>query len=294
MIGYTANVIYWKSAVSTYLYGSDVAFHQNGEVDFENKLMSPGKTINTWYSQTNYQAERFSPQLPILRKGASYRLLLRAHSFPEASLYLRIDFYDRGGQVINRIFIKKMEELFEYPDNAYYYTINLLNAGCTRLKFKYMMISAAELPSIRNTEVFVSQLYNVQASGELNVIFEEPLLNACAIPGPKINASFKNCVFVESVVSDKRGYTAETTMKRIERISKDYKKIIFWGNGSLSNMIAKHYVKLFHGSKICLRKSLPRCEKSFATPLFNNSTVLSSLQEKTNKDRLENASKVSD
>lgn len=280
MVGYTANVIYWKSAASTYLYGSDVAFHQNGEVDFENKLMSPGKAINTWYSQTNYQAERFSPQLPILRKGSSYRLLLRAHSFPEASLYLRLDFYDRGGQVTKRIFIKKMEELFEYPDNAYYYTINLLNAGCTRLKFKYIVLSAAELPSIRNTEVLVSQLYNARASGELNVIFEEPLLNACSIPGSESSVPFKNCVFVESIVSDESVYIAEATMKRIERISKGYKKITFWGSGPLSDIVAKHYVKLFHGSRICISKSLVKWKKGLVAPLFNSSAALSSLQEK--------------
>ncbi|KRL35060.1 accessory Sec system protein Asp3 [Liquorilactobacillus uvarum] len=295
MIGYTANIIYWKAAASTYLYGSKVIFHQNGEVDFENKLMSPGKTVNTWYSQTNYQAKRFSPQLPILKKGKKYRLLLRARSFPEATLYLRLDFYDRSDLVIKQIFIKEMEEAFEYPDGAYYYTISLLNAGCVRLRFRYLVLAPVEFPSARNTEILISRIYNVHASNELNIIFEEPSLNACTVVRPEASFPFKNCVFVQSMVLNKKAYMTEFAVKRIEKICRDFKKITTWGCGPLSNVGAEYYAKILLGTSVYTSAVKSDLCKGIAAPLFSNSTDLHAFQQKnSDKSSLRNTSKVSE
>ncbi|KRL00998.1 accessory Sec system protein Asp3 [Liquorilactobacillus capillatus] len=275
MIGYTANVIYWKSAASTYLYGSDIIFQQNGDVDFKNSLMSPGKAINTWYSQTNYQAKRFSPQLPILKKGKKYRILLKAYSFPEATIYLRIDFYDRTNKVMKQISVKKMEELFKPPEGAYYYTISLLNAGCSRLKFRYLVLSPVEFPSARNTEVFISKVYNAQASNELNIVLGEPSLNICTVPRAEASFPFKNCIFIQSMVSNEKMYTREVTVKRIETLSKGFKKIIIRGCGPLSNPSARRYAQLLRGRGILANESIGDSDsKKIAAPLFDRSTDL--------------------
>lgn len=179
MSEYIANIIHWQSAAATYLFGSSVTFKKNAQVVFKNDLMSPGKAINTWYSRTNYQAHRFSPQLPLLKKKVKYRLLLEAKSQPVGTVYLRLNFFGRTDKLIGQVFIKDRTGVFEYPENAYYYEIALLNAGCQQVTFDYIKLATSSL-SNTNANVSFSEQLNQSACNTGNIIFEEPVLNAVA------------------------------------------------------------------------------------------------------------------
>ena len=51
--------VYWSDYMSdAYIYGSEVIFHSNDDVELKNNLMPAGSVIKSWYSKTNYQMQR--------------------------------------------------------------------------------------------------------------------------------------------------------------------------------------------------------------------------------------------
>ena len=64
--------IYWKfDNANTYLYGTTIE-QRNTDVYFSNQRMPSSFVIHSWTSRTNYQADRISPQLPLLKKNHTF------------------------------------------------------------------------------------------------------------------------------------------------------------------------------------------------------------------------------
>ena len=95
--------------------------------------MASGRTLVTIQSQTNYQAHRRVPQLPLLVPGFRYRLKRDIQSQPEGRCLVGLDFYNRQAERIARLVLRPDEESFQCPDDAYTYELTLTNAGCHRL-----------------------------------------------------------------------------------------------------------------------------------------------------------------
>lgn len=143
--------IYWgelagSTSTSTkhegsYLFASSISYHSPSYISFENKLMPSGQIIHEWSSAWNYQGYRVQPALPLLKRGHRYRLSREMNSYPEASVFLKIIFYDRYDQEVGDL-IEREESLdFLYPLDAYSYKVQLLSAGVESLEFHYLSLA---------------------------------------------------------------------------------------------------------------------------------------------------------
>ncbi|MTB64874.1 accessory Sec system protein Asp3 [Streptococcus sp. zg-86] len=141
--------IYWgKIGPETYLTGS-ILIPKNKTIQIENILIPSGTTMYKWSSSKNYQAAREQANLPLLTRDAVYHLHLSAEVTPSQSVYVRVNFYDRFNKAIDFTILRSSEEQFTYPHEAYYYDIELINAGCTKMIFHYLELEEVTLEKDR-------------------------------------------------------------------------------------------------------------------------------------------------
>lgn len=134
--------IIWSQTLSSYFrYGSTISFIKNKEVRFENGALSPGASVVTWTSDANYNGTRSVLQLPLLERGKKYRLKLNGEVLPEKSILIKIDFLNRVSETVSSCFLKNNQEIFQYPEEAYYYKISILSMGMESLNFKEMILT---------------------------------------------------------------------------------------------------------------------------------------------------------
>lgn len=131
--------IHWGDNHS-YDFGTILTFYDRNHVFFDNELLPPGEVIQEWYSIGNYQATRTVTPLPLLKKDRTYYLILDMISTPRLSIFTKIIFYNRYGDVVSYKVTKSNELFFDYPKNAYSYKIQLISAGLTALEFHHLEI----------------------------------------------------------------------------------------------------------------------------------------------------------
>lgn len=124
---------------ATYLYGTTMTFLDN-QVIFENLLMASGKTLNRWESRTSYQRDRYSPDLPLLEPEKTYYISSKMTCYPQNSIFIRLDFFNRMGELLDFAVIRKQKGRFIYPKDAFTYTISLINGGGQFFIFKEIAI----------------------------------------------------------------------------------------------------------------------------------------------------------
>jgi len=132
---------YWGySNTSSFLYGTDLIREANGDVHFDNHLMPAGTAIHEWFSYTDYQSNRDIPMLPFLYDGKTYRVEADVDTEPANTFDLEVLFFDRFEQLKKRIVLYPPLYAFVYPEDSYYYTIRLINAGCDALDFRSLKL----------------------------------------------------------------------------------------------------------------------------------------------------------
>ncbi|MET3634003.1 accessory Sec system protein Asp3 [Streptococcus porcorum] len=133
--------IKWDRVTSgnSYLYGSTIKFLEDS-VSFENLLMASGKPISRWQSRTNYQGNRRSPALPVLKPGKTYLLKADLESTPMNRVFIRLDFVNRLNENIGFTVLRSVEQEFTYPKDAFSYTITLMSGGCSAVVFRSLSI----------------------------------------------------------------------------------------------------------------------------------------------------------
>ncbi|WP_281164566.1 accessory Sec system protein Asp3 [Liquorilactobacillus sicerae] len=244
------DLIYWRNLASTYLAGSTVEFVRSDLVLFSNALMPPGKVITTWYANTNYQADRFSPQLPLLEPRKKYQLVLRAASQPQASLYLRLDFYDALGQLCYQKFIKGSKGTFTYPQQAVDYRVSLINAGCQQVEFHRLELASAKTELKNNDDFILTEMINASFQQKtLNLLWLEPD-NQINLQKDPAFSSKTDWVILATTLSQATGFLAEPLQKRLQDYWQRFAKLIFWGTGHWSNLAGCYYGQQFAGSRV--------------------------------------------
>lgn len=175
--------IKWVNFVkNTYTFGSQVSFIKD-KVVFENPLMSPSFTMTSWSSRTNFQGHRSQPDLPLLKRGGSYQVHLEATVRPADSLYVKVTYFDRLGEVIGFDVLKDQSWLFTYPLKAFHYTIDLINAGCEQLIFDYLEIAERDDRVTAGIDLQDLAVYFPQETDQLNVLFlEKETLSVADLP----------------------------------------------------------------------------------------------------------------
>lgn len=127
--------LWGNTNIQTFLYGSDLMRLTNDRIEFRNHLMPAGTPIHEWYSYTHFSVNRDMPQLPYLYVGKTYQIEPDIHTFPEHCYLLEIIFYDRYEHKVETQVLHPPYFTFTYPENSFFYTIRLINAGCSKLIF---------------------------------------------------------------------------------------------------------------------------------------------------------------
>ena len=120
---------------NTFLYGSIVLYHSRDHVYLENTMVNSGTMIHEWTSSFNFQGNRLTPTLPLLKKEQSYRLTSQMTVQPQNGLYFRLIFMDRYDKQVDQVIEKDFDFTFTYPEEAYHYKVQLLSAGLQSVDF---------------------------------------------------------------------------------------------------------------------------------------------------------------
>ena len=122
-------------AENSFLYGSVVIYNSRDHVYFENSMVNSGTMIHEWTSSFNFQGNRLTPTLPLLKKGHRYRLVSQMTVQPQNGLYFRLIFMDRYNKQVDQVIEKDFDFTFTYPEEAYHYKVQLLSAGLQSVDF---------------------------------------------------------------------------------------------------------------------------------------------------------------
>jgi len=71
---------------NTFLFGSIVLYYSRDHVYLENDMVNSGTMIHEWTSSFNFQGNRLTPTLPLLKRGYRYRLSSRMTVQPQNRL----------------------------------------------------------------------------------------------------------------------------------------------------------------------------------------------------------------
>jgi len=127
---------YWGNTnIQTFLYGTDLMRESLQRIHFVNHLMPAGTAIHEWYSYTDYVMNRDIPVLPFLYAGMTYRIEPDIQTKPEGTFLLELLIFDRSSQLMEKRVLYPPHYSFVYPQDCYYYTVRLTNAGCDELIF---------------------------------------------------------------------------------------------------------------------------------------------------------------
>ncbi len=138
-------LVYWDETVQdSYAYGSTVSFAWDGSVTFENEGMPPGFVIREWHSYSDYRMRQTAPQLPMLEEGKCYCLRIVKQDDPERGSFVRINYYDRRGDLLSFQMLKEKEGVLTYPREAFRYTLQLVQGGARTVYFTRMEIVPEE------------------------------------------------------------------------------------------------------------------------------------------------------
>ncbi|MBF7138572.1 accessory Sec system protein Asp3 [Pediococcus pentosaceus] len=135
-------VVMWPMATNgTYNYGSTISY-EKGLVNFSNSQMSPGEAISSWKSKQDFDSNNAQfNQLPLLKEGEQYHIVVNAEVIPSDSVQVQINFLDTLGETIDGITTLSLDDYFEVPLGTQAYDLNLINLNNQGLTFKNIVIT---------------------------------------------------------------------------------------------------------------------------------------------------------
>lgn len=245
-------IIYWQPHIGeTYMYGSIINYVTKDHVTFQNDLFSAGSFVHTWLSSSSYQVQRSVVALPLLENGIEYQIKMNASVMPENTVYLQFKFYDRYEDMIDSVTIKNGVGKFIYPNNAYAYSMALINAGLQELVFHHVEISEAiheKQLLFDNDGLYISDILNNETNSSLlQVLFTEPVVGTIGIVPDNLLNQIPDVV---QITSSKLygGFYMNNQVENdiiavLDQIQKIYEvqSINFIGYGPLSSAAALYY-----------------------------------------------------
>lgn len=118
-----------------YMYGSKIIRRGRDNVYFYNGGLPAGSAVYKWDMVFSYGSAHAIPALPLLIPGHRYLFKLWAESNKPSGLYVRVIAYDREDTVVKLQIIRNGEGIFNFPQEANYYTVELVSAGATEITF---------------------------------------------------------------------------------------------------------------------------------------------------------------
>ncbi len=165
------------------MYGTHLKIDQDATY-FENALMPSGRVIHVWKMMTVYHTDKIIPQLPILKQGHTYRFTFDYDVVPEGHVYFKVIFKKRNGVVLDQAIIQQKEAEITYPEAAFSYELQMINAAATSICFRAIQITAQADDQVMS-ELTISTIMNeVAHTSTINVVLvDEAGLTRDALQG---------------------------------------------------------------------------------------------------------------
>lgn len=230
--------IRWTQIIpNTFMYGSRLHFNHH-ETIFKNRLMPSGIVIHEWKMMTNYAEEKTIPTLPILKRGATYHFSFDYDVEPSTGIYFKIIFKRRNGTIFDTRIIQQREVAMTYPNEAFSYELQMINAAATSVCFRSIKIQHQD----ENTDskvLRISDIINENPSlPVLNILFAETQpLSSDAI------REFENVIKVEHW----QHYDIETLRDKLMHL-KNKGTLHFIGYYEQSSAIAYRMATMLNGT----------------------------------------------
>lgn len=238
-------IIRWANlAQNSYAFGSNLSF-VGQRVHFHNPLMSPGYALTKWSSRTHYQRDRLHPTLPLLHRNQDYCLKLRAEVIPQGSLYVKVTFYDRFDREISHSLLKDEKWSFTYPDQAFSYTFELINAGCDSVMFDCLILSEKSSETL-NVSLDDLAVYAPRDHDYLHVLFLEDTIQTTSQLPIALLEEMGNVMLIGDPLAQSSGYLSSAFEEKLKSYLHFYREngltqVRFIGCGPMGNVAAVYY-----------------------------------------------------
>ena len=131
----------WPQNLSAvYVNGATIRYSKDQSVYYANEVLSPGQTICTWTSRTDYLASGNSPTLPLLKLHNTYELSLKLEADNDCPVQVQIDFLDGHEEVLDSYRGTDRRLVFRVPKGMVSYEVRLVNLKHEWLHFKSLTI----------------------------------------------------------------------------------------------------------------------------------------------------------
>nr|WP_263314634.1 accessory Sec system protein Asp3 [Mammaliicoccus sp. Marseille-Q6498] len=248
--------IKWKHInSSTFMYGTYLSFKEKGTY-FENSLVPSGIVINEWNMMSYYPKDKSSPTLPILEKGEIYQFKFDYDVEPESSIYFKVIYYRKDGTELDYLIVRNKSCEVTYPEEAYSYKIQMINAAAERIIFREITILESNIINDSNLEMNISEVINKQSDLNVrNIIFVEPSFQDLELLKKAAN-EFYNVILVINWDRNDMSDNIDHLQGVFENFVNEY-ELHFIGYGPKSNIMAQsmgqiiksQVFKTYHESK---------------------------------------------
>ncbi|MGM9952644.1 MAG: accessory Sec system protein Asp3 [Intestinibaculum porci] len=227
----TIYMITWESLnEDSYLYGAHIE-KKEGYIVYSQPLMPPGGIIKKWVSQTNYQKDRHEPGLPSLKEGHTYHLHAYMKAKPSHSCFMRLNFYDYYGELIDFVMTSEDTCTFTCPQGIHYYELLLIKGNAQDLVFERIDLFEKEI---------THQFDHTQS--EVTILVLEPQGSMLKVPEEALLKKLGNVLILPArSYSNKLSYVIDH--------QNEYQVIRIVGYGPVSNGIVKELLQSLKNAK---------------------------------------------
>lgn len=237
--------LYWEDdAKDAYLFGTSLII-EGKRISFSNEMIPSGNAIKIWNSITNFQGSRTQPDLPLLQKNTRYTLDILGTVVPENTLYLRVVFYNRFHDEISFVVLKDGDREFTYPQDAFSYQIELVNAGMKKLSFEALVLASED----NQTELVLDDALYPSGGDTLHLLFSENPFHIYTDKDKQVLEKLGDVYVVSDKAAYDNLYCDEQFIKdlrhKISQHVSGYQKVDFIGYGPIGNFAAIYYSNWF-------------------------------------------------
>ncbi|MCT0016781.1 accessory Sec system protein Asp3 [Lactococcus lactis subsp. lactis] len=129
-----------KNLSAVYVNGATIRYSKDQSVYYANEVLSPGQTICTWSSATDYLVSGNSPSLPLLKINRTYELSLRLKADNDLPVQVQIDFLDEHKEILDSYRGTNPRLVFTVPKGMVSYEVRLVNLKHEWFRFESLTI----------------------------------------------------------------------------------------------------------------------------------------------------------
>ena len=131
----------WPQNLSAvYVNGATIRYSKDQSVYYANEVLSPGQSICTWASGTDYLASGNLPTLPLLKLHKTYELSLKLEADNDLPVQVQIDFLNGHEEVLDSYRGTGPRLVFTVPKGMVSYEVRLVNLKHEWLRFESLTI----------------------------------------------------------------------------------------------------------------------------------------------------------